>query len=84
MLSKQNSLKYGFAKIGVQVLAAFAAAGLIIGTQALSHAVSGNAIDALHAYAVKDINTGKIVRYVSDMNAAHSLTESISQISTHT
>lgn len=45
MLSKGNTLKYGFSKIAVQFLAAFAAAGLILLTQYVSGMTSGNPAD---------------------------------------
>ena len=45
MLSKQHSKKYGFIKIGVQIVAAFVAGALILGTQELAHYVSHNPKD---------------------------------------
>lgn len=49
-LSGQNSWKYATAKLATQFIAAFVAGGVIVATQATSHAVSGNAKDAIDAY----------------------------------
>lgn len=47
MLSKQHSLKYGFIKIAVQMVAALVAGVCLVSTQAISHAVSSNPLDAI-------------------------------------
>lgn len=66
MISGQHSKKYGFSKIGIQILAALVAGALILGTQELAHYVSQNSQDDAYApfKSMKDV-TG----YTSNMSA---------------
>ena len=66
MLSGQQSKKYGFIKIGVQIVAAFVAGALILGTQELAHYVSNNPKD--DAYAPLE-SIKAITGYGSNMSA---------------
>ncbi|TCG12027.1 aquaporin [Mycoplasma marinum] len=75
MLIKEDSLKYGLIKIGVQMLGGLAAGMVIVATQQMAHAISGNPLDAIrnsNSSWASFTNQGKaIFGYIKKGTAGH-------------